>query len=90
MGLLLLSHVGQHASYFPSLFVLFTIMGLGMPVAMMPLLTIAISDVPREDAGLASGIVNAFLQLAGASACPRWARSPPTARGRCSRAARRR
>ncbi len=65
-------------------------MGLGMPLAMMPLLMIAMSGVPREDAGLASGIVNAFLELAGAIGVSRWARSPPTARGRCSRAARRR
>lgn len=65
-GLLLLSRVGVHTPYFPNLIVPYVIMGVGMPLAMMPLLTIAMSGVRREDAGLASGIVNAFLQLAGA------------------------
>jgi hypothetical protein len=32
----------------------------------MPLLTIAMADVPGPDAGIASGIVNASLQVAGA------------------------
>ena len=32
----------------------------------MPLLTIAMADVPPADAGLASGIVNVSLQVAGA------------------------
>lgn len=32
----------------------------------MPLLTIAMSEVPRADAGLASGIVNTPLQVATA------------------------
>ena len=32
----------------------------------MPLLTIAMADVPRADAGLASGIVNTSLQMASA------------------------
>ncbi len=41
-------------------------MGLGMGTAMLPLLTIAMSGVPERDAGLASGIVNVSMQLAGA------------------------
>jgi MFS family permease len=65
-GLLLLSQAGEHASYFPSLFVPFAIIGVGAPLSMMPLLTIAMAGVPREHAGLASGVTNAFLQLAGA------------------------
>jgi carbamoyltransferase len=32
----------------------------------MPLLTIAVADVPEEDAGLASGIVNVSMQIAAA------------------------
>jgi EmrB/QacA subfamily drug resistance transporter len=66
VALLLLSGVGDHASYFPALFVPFALMGLGMGTAMLPLLTIAMSGVSERDAGLASGIVNVSMQLAGA------------------------
>ena len=41
-------------------------MGVGMGTAMLPLLTIAMSGVPERDAGLASGIINVSMQLAGA------------------------
>ena len=41
-------------------------MGLGMGTAMLPLMTIAMSDVRPEDAGLGSGIINVSMQLAGA------------------------
>jgi EmrB/QacA subfamily drug resistance transporter len=65
-ALLLLTHAGEGASYFPELFFPFALMGLGMGTAMLPLLTIAMSGVPEKDAGLASGIVNVSMQLAGA------------------------
>jgi hypothetical protein len=42
------------------------LLGLGAGSAMSPLLTIALSDVPRQDAGLGSGIVNVSLQLSSA------------------------
>ena len=41
-------------------------MGVGIGTAMLPLLTIAMSGVPEADAGLASGIINVSMQLAGA------------------------
>ena len=66
VALLLLSTVGDQTAYFPGLFVPFALMGLGMGTAMLPLLTIAMSGVPQQDAGLASGIVNVSMQLAGA------------------------
>src|SRR3954471_758191 len=66
VALLLLSGVGDHASYFPTLFVPFALMGLGMGTTMLPLLTIAMSGVPEADAGVASGIINVSMQLAGA------------------------
>jgi len=65
-ALTLLTTVSDHASYFPTLFVPFALMGLGMGTAMLPLMTIAMSGVPEQDAGLASGIVNVSMQLAGA------------------------
>src|SRR4051812_70672 len=66
IALLALSGVSDHAGYFPDLFVPFALMGFGMGTAMLPLLTIAMSGVPERDAGLASGIVNVSMQLAGA------------------------
>ncbi len=65
-ALTLLSTVGANTGYFPTLFVAFAVMGLGMGTAMLPLMTIAMSDVRPEDAGLGSGIINVSMQLAGA------------------------
>jgi hypothetical protein len=42
------------------------LIGLGIGSAFMPLLTIAMADVPSADAGLGSGIVNVSQQVAGA------------------------
>ena len=65
-ALLALSGAGEGTSYLPGLFVAYALMGVGMGTAMLPLLTIAMSGVPERDAGLASGIVNVSMQLAGA------------------------
>jgi EmrB/QacA subfamily drug resistance transporter len=66
LALLLLTGAGESASYFPGLFGAYALMGVGIGTAMLPLLTIAMSGVPEADAGLASGIVNVSMQLAGA------------------------
>jgi len=66
IALLWLTRAGEAASYFPELFLPYTLMGLGMGTAMLPLLTIAMSGVPEQDAGLGSGILNVSMQLAGA------------------------
>jgi EmrB/QacA subfamily drug resistance transporter len=65
-GVFLLSRLHADSPYFPDLFVPFLLMGLGAGLAFMPLLTVAMSEVPRADAGLASGIVNTSLQMATA------------------------
>ncbi len=65
-GLALLAQAPQHASYFPALVVPFVLMGAGMGAASVPLLTVAMAEVPARDAGLASGIVNVSMQVAGA------------------------
>jgi hypothetical protein len=41
-------------------------MGLGVGNAFMPMLQIAMADVPHADAGLGSGIVNVSQQVSGA------------------------
>jgi MFS family permease len=65
-GLALLSTGGSHTAFFPTIFVAYFAIGLGIGSAFMPLLTIAMADVPATDAGLGSGIVNVSQQIAGA------------------------
>jgi EmrB/QacA subfamily drug resistance transporter len=66
VGLALLSTAGVHTSYFPTVFFAFFALGLGIGSAFMPLLSIAMADVPAADAGLGSGITNVSQQVAGA------------------------
>jgi EmrB/QacA subfamily drug resistance transporter len=65
-GLLLLSGADAQTDYFPTLFVAFALLGLGAGMSFMPLLVIAMEDVPARDAGLASGIVQMSLQISAA------------------------
>jgi MFS family permease len=65
-GLVLWSQAGPQASYFPLVAGGLVLMGAGMGTGSVPLLTLAMSEVPAEDAGLASGIVNVSMQVAGA------------------------
>jgi EmrB/QacA subfamily drug resistance transporter len=66
LGLVTLSTAGIHTSFFPTVFVAYFAIGLGIGSAFMPLLTIAMADVPAQDAGLGSGIVNVSQQVSGA------------------------
>ena len=65
-GLALFAQAGVHARYFPDLFIAFILTGTGMGTSSVPLLTIAMAEVPSADAGLASGIVNVSMQVSGA------------------------
>jgi MFS family permease len=65
-GLILFASAGEHASYFPDIFFAFLLLGLGAGASFMPLLQIAMSEIPTADAGLGSGVVNVSQQLAGA------------------------
>jgi EmrB/QacA subfamily drug resistance transporter len=65
-GLALLQSAGVHGHFAPTLLIAFFLLGLGIGNAFMPLLAIAMDEVPRADAGLGSGIVNASQQLSGA------------------------
>ncbi len=67
LGLLWLSRSGVHANYLVSILPAFLLLGVGMSLVAVPLLTIAMADVPREDAGLASGIVNVSMWLASSA-----------------------
>jgi EmrB/QacA subfamily drug resistance transporter len=65
-GLALLTTAGEHTSFFPTIFLAYFAIGLGIGSSFMPLLTIALADVPAADAGLGSGIVNVSQQVSGA------------------------
>jgi EmrB/QacA subfamily drug resistance transporter len=66
LGLVLFSTVGQDTAYFPTIFFANFALGLGIGNAFMPLLTLAMEDVPAADAGLGSGITNVSQQVGGA------------------------
>jgi EmrB/QacA subfamily drug resistance transporter len=65
-GLLLFATVGPETAFFPTIFLACFAIGLGIGTAFMPLLTIAMADVPAADAGLGSGITNLSQQIGGA------------------------
>ncbi|HEY1568973.1 MAG TPA: MFS transporter, partial [Solirubrobacteraceae bacterium] len=65
-GLAVFSTIGLHTAYVPTLLGAVLLIGLGAGMAFMPLLTIAMAEVPPADAGLASGIVNTSLQVSAA------------------------
>ena len=66
VGLLLFSSVGAHTAFFPTILLACLTLGLGIGNAFMPLLTLAMADVPAADAGLGSGITNVSQQIGGA------------------------
>jgi EmrB/QacA subfamily drug resistance transporter len=65
-SLLILASAGPHAGYFPRVALAFFLFGLGSGSSFIPLLSIAMAKVPREDAGIASGIVNVSMQISAA------------------------
>jgi EmrB/QacA subfamily drug resistance transporter len=67
LGLLVLSRADSHAVYAASILPAFLLLGVGMSVTAVPLLTIAMADVPRTDAGIASGVVNVSMWLASSA-----------------------
>jgi EmrB/QacA subfamily drug resistance transporter len=66
VGLALLVSAGIHTSFFPTIFIAYLAVGLGIGSSFTPLLTIAMTDVPAADVGLGSGIINVSQQVAGA------------------------
>jgi EmrB/QacA subfamily drug resistance transporter len=66
VGLLLFSTVGPSTAFFPTIFFACFAIGLGIGMAFMPLLSLAMADVPAADSGLGSGITNVSQQISGA------------------------
>jgi EmrB/QacA subfamily drug resistance transporter len=65
-GLVVLTQSGQDATYVSGPLIAFLLFGVGAGLTFVPLLTIAMSEVPPADAGLASGIVNVSMQVSAA------------------------
>jgi EmrB/QacA subfamily drug resistance transporter len=65
-GLLLFTSIGPETAFFPTIFFGSFAIGFGIGNAFMPLLTLAMADVPAADAGLGSGITNVSQQMSGA------------------------
>ncbi len=65
-GLLILATAGTHPVYIEHVLPGLMLIGLGAGASFVPLLTMAMAEVPGEDAGLGSGIVNVSMQMASA------------------------
>ncbi len=65
-GLLILASAGTDPMYAADVLPGLVLIGLGAGASFVPLLTMAMAEVPGEDAGLGSGIVNVSMQMASA------------------------
>ncbi len=65
-GLVLLALAGSHPTYATVVLPGLLLIGIGAGASFIPLLTMAMAEVPNEDAGLGSGIVNVSMQMAAA------------------------
>jgi EmrB/QacA subfamily drug resistance transporter len=66
-SLVILSTLDGHSNYFPGIFGGYLLFGIGAGMSFMPLLTIAMAQVPAAEAGLASGIANVTMQVTAAT-----------------------
>ncbi|MFJ3231216.1 MFS transporter [Streptomyces sp. NPDC086787] len=65
-GLLWLSRISADGSYLTDILGPSILVGLGLSIAFVQLTALAVDGVPREDAGLAGGLVNTTRQVGGA------------------------
>ncbi len=63
VGLVLFALATPNTAYFPQLFFALLVTGLGGAMTFTPLLTIAMSNLPHEDAGIGSGMINTSQQM---------------------------
>jgi MFS family permease len=66
LGLLLFSFTPEQGSYWIWVFPGMTLLGIGGGMAFNPLMLAAMNDVPPEDSGLASGVLNTGFMMGGA------------------------
>jgi EmrB/QacA subfamily drug resistance transporter len=65
-ALAMLSLAGPGTGYAPQLLTAYALLGAGGGMSFLPLLVIAMSEVPVKDAGLGSGFSNVVMQVGGA------------------------
>jgi EmrB/QacA subfamily drug resistance transporter len=65
-GLLLFSRISVDGSYVTDVLPAMVLLGTGAGLSFPSVMSLAMSGVPREEAGLASGLVNTTLQVGGA------------------------
>ncbi|HET7507964.1 MAG TPA: MFS transporter [Solirubrobacterales bacterium] len=65
-GLLLFSRISVDGSYVADVLPAMVLLGTGAGLSFPSVMSLAMSGVPREEAGLASGLVNTTLQVGGA------------------------
>jgi MFS family permease len=65
-GLALFTQAPVHGSYVQHVLPVMVLLGFGIGVSFPALMTLAMSGATREDAGLASGLVNTTAQVGGA------------------------
>ncbi len=66
VGLLYFTQVSPDGSYWKDLFPGFLIIGLGLPFSFVAVTIAAVAGTKREEAGLASGLINTSQQIGGA------------------------
>lgn len=64
-GMAWLAQVGAHSSYLTSVALPMAVLGIGQGLALSPLTIAGVAGVAAQDAGAASGLVNASHQLGG-------------------------
>jgi MFS family permease len=65
-SLYIMSGADADAAYFPRLFIAYLLFGLGAGSALLPLISISMSEVARAESGLATGFSNVVTQLGAA------------------------
>ena len=65
-GLVYLTRISPHGSYFGDLFVPFLMIGVGLGFSFVPISIAALGGITSSEAGLASGLINTTQQVGGA------------------------
>jgi EmrB/QacA subfamily drug resistance transporter len=65
-SLYIMSGADADAAYFPRLFIAYLLFGVGAGSALLPLISISMSEVARAESGLATGFSNVVTQLGAA------------------------
>jgi MFS family permease len=65
-GLALFAHAPVHGNFVTDVLPIMVLLGIGAGIAFNPMLLAAMSDVPPDESGLASGIVNTSFMMGGA------------------------